>query len=584
MMALFLVTSLDMRLWAGGHSPEKTFSDPVFSKKLANETTLYSWPLNEQALNSINAISKLAAIGSDKPPLSLVIAYLKTGTQISIIDYASGVTRTRAKSDCGQKSNALDEIVHAFVNGKEDEIKIERNGERNFLKVKAKILGEGVKEGWIKADPTLQFNLSDISFEGPNLIDLNSDGNGVSGIPVKYSAPHWVSGFLKTKERRNYPVAFLSGSQVFISANFMLDGLNEKGTIYVRAKVKGENENGLDLSVPESPLKKVNGLWLLEKTSIVQQLPKCIGYYRFSLTWEAKISENEWKVIATSENHEICVTLNSPLAYTPDSDKESSVPNTKDRPETLFWLGCKLAHGENDEEGAVKKIYEEFKEKKITRKDGEPLFYRKRDMEMGHTTAYLLRNKNGTCQAWAGLFRDTLLLQGIKADRMVVKPKKPELGLISIADFFAAFFYGGSWEMVFFVKEWEYPQSLDKKNGFTVLDKSIMKPGIGKPGQNNDNPKSIFTKHFITECRGIYYDPSYGTDPISGPTRDKDYEDRSFAAYGFRLKRNFGQKSQCFSKILINSTSKESESEVDIKVFNEDPLDSPLHGDGLNDE
>jgi hypothetical protein len=125
---------------------------------------------------------------------------------------------------------------------------------------------------------------------------------------------------------------------------------------------------------------------------------------------------------------------------------------------------------------------------------------------------------------------------------------------------------------------------LDKKNGFTVLDKSIMKPGIGKPGQNNDNPKSIFTKHFITECRGIYYDPSYGTDPISGPTRDKDYEDRSFAAYGFRLKRNFGQKSQCFSKILINSTSKESESEVDIKVFNEDPLDSPLHGDGLNDE
>lgn len=33
-------------------------------------------------------------------------------------------------------------------------------------------------------------------------------------------------------------------------------------------------------------------------------------------------------------------------------------------------------------------------------------------------------------------------------------------------------------------------------------------PGI--PGQGNDNPASLFEKHFVVLIDGVYYDPSYG--------------------------------------------------------------------------
>lgn len=81
------------------------------------------------------------------------------------------------------------------------------------------------------------------------------------------------------------------------------------------------------------------------------------------------------------------------------------------------------------------------------------------------------------------------------------------------------------------VERWNFidPPSGTGTHPYVIGTDAIDLNGVA--GQGNDNPPGIFTGHWITECLGTYYDPSYGTDPVPDPGKDKAYEDGAFAGF-----------------------------------------------------
>lgn len=228
-----------------------------------------------------------------------------------------------------------------------------------------------------------------------------------------------------------------------------------------------------------------------------------------------------------------------------------AAPECALRQETLFDIGCRNAHGIGGTARIVDAIYGEFSDRIVARKsDGKIMTYWMPDesgvFRMGETTTSGLlasEDGNGNCQAWSGLFRDALLLQGIAAHRVSVRSK------------FSADPAGLSKEGVM-VKNWDFgaplfpapTQTLYERAGespvqsravtYAYIEDSVAPPapegtavpaGI-LPGQGNPTTPKEFNAHWITKANGFYYDPSYGTQKISAQN-PADYENAAFAGY-----------------------------------------------------
>lgn len=171
-------------------------------------------------------------------------------------------------------------------------------------------------------------------------------------------------------------------------------------------------------------------------------------------------------------------------------------PECSLRQETLFDVGCRNAHGISGTAQIVDAIYGEFSDRVVARKsDGKVMTYWMPDgsgvCQMGEkTTSGILAAKdgNGNCQAWSGLFRDALLLQGIAAHRVSVWSK------------------------------------------FSADPAKTAVPAGILPGQGNPTTPKEFNAHWITKANEFYYDPSYGTQKISAQN-PADYENAAFAGY-----------------------------------------------------
>lgn len=174
----------------------------------------------------------------------------------------------------------------------------------------------------------------------------------------------------------------------------------------------------------------------------------------------------------------------------------SAEPECSLRQETLFDVGCRNAHGISGTAQIVDAIYGEFSDRVVARKsDGKVMTYWMPDgsgvCQMGEkTTSGILAAKdgNGNCQAWSGLFRDALLLQGIDANRVSVWSK------------------------------------------FSADPAKTAVPAGILPGQGNPTTPKEFNAHWITKANEFYYDPSYGTQKISAQN-PADYENAAFAGY-----------------------------------------------------
>lgn len=299
---------------------------------------------------------------------------------------------------------------------------------------------------------------------------------------------------------------------------------------------------------------------------------------------------------------------------------------------TLYWLGCWAADGATNEADARAWIYSVFEnsvyyEDPILRWDGKELTYWMNGNAGAITTANLLKRAdgNGNCQAWSGLFRDMLLVQGIEANRVKVQSNPDTVlqeminanaaltaDMVAIANGVIAvppIVYWGKADTDlarFAVKNWTFNGAGDPAHPtfpYKVSYASVLSPNEAgpnwinpRPAQGNPRPGTEFNAHWITESGGILYDPSYGTakilDPANGQDLDynaanKAYEGAAFAGYfgeyAFTYEITYinglpilTKKPEVLSvRIRQNDITHSSYSEVTIRYQNPDPSSTP---------
>lgn len=129
----------------------------------------------------------------------------------------------------------------------------------------------------------------------------------------------------------------------------------------------------------------------------------------------------------------------------------------------------------------------------------------------------------GTCRAWANLFRQTLLVQGITGAQVV-----QVLPIYSSSTALATNQKDG----VMLVKNWDFidPGTASAAcNIFKyVRSKGEFVDKSGAAGQGVENPPGGFYNHYIVRYDSKYYDPSYGTGPFPNKS---EWENASLAGY-----------------------------------------------------
>ncbi|MGN0729569.1 hypothetical protein, partial [Treponema sp.] len=225
-------------------------------------------------------------------------------------------------------------------------------------------------------------------------------------------------------------------------------------------------------------------------------------------------------------------------------------PLTSLRQETLFWLGCKNAKGLSNEVEIVDAIYEEFTDLDVRRKsDDKQLSYWKFEnaYQKSDTTPLLMcENGDGNCQAWSGLFRDLVRLQGIEAERISIFSKRAMPDFCDQSGFpTPESVMVGNWsfsldecsvEKDCTYTELRWLSSIFKQNYTHILDVVIRKTPLPQKvspvgdvlAQGNPHSPFQFNGHWICKIGGKYYDPSYGTSKFSELSA---YENDSLAGF-----------------------------------------------------
>jgi hypothetical protein len=118
------------------------------------------------------------------------------------------------------------------------------------------------------------------------------------------------------------------------------------------------------------------------------------------------------------------------------------------------------------------------------------------DYTFNATVPQLLADGDGQCAAWARLFLDMLLVDGIyqENDTVTVIPQESKGFLVNNWNFIGNGTSGNP----------NYPY-LDEPGKLYEVTKQ---PGV--PGQNSPDPLSFFGNHVVAHINGTYYDPSYG--------------------------------------------------------------------------
>ena len=142
----------------------------------------------------------------------------------------------------------------------------------------------------------------------------------------------------------------------------------------------------------------------------------------------------------------------------------------------------------------------------------------------GGTPAFaeeLLKAGDGQCTAWAQLFLDMLLVNGVfeKNDYVDVKPAGDSFGfLVKNWNFIGK---GTSGNKNYpYVDELGKPAELGKLVELRKPFEVKKLPGVR--GQNSDDPLAVFRFHQIARIDGTYYDPSYGLTYTSLDQMAKD--------------------------------------------------------------
>jgi alpha-tubulin suppressor-like RCC1 family protein len=378
----------------------------------------------------------------------------------------------------------------------------------------------------------VRVEIMEVSFGGDatKYHELKSDDSATT-----YAAPHWIDkngdgdAADVLQGEHNYAVAFTRNTKPKIGAELEVSGLPSGIPIKVRAT--GPGEVRIPATSPAISGEEITLALVESSGALVNTIKHFIhkdSVKAFELKWELSFDGGTaWSEVAKTK-HTIYVTFGD--------------PKTNLRQETLFDLGCRNADGETDEGNARDRMFSEFTDRNVKRLDGTQMTYWSNG-QMGSTDTPALLSRpdgNGNCQSWSGLFRDVLLIQGIQADRIRVWPQAHDTSVI--------------------VKSWRFTEPPHGPPNHPYVIGLDATDAQGIAGQGNPDPPGSFNGHWITDSGGAYYDPSYGTTPVSGSNRGKLYEDGAFEGFGATYVLPDNTR---FDAIRKNDTSSQSPSEVD---------------------
>jgi hypothetical protein len=346
--------------------------------------------------------------------------------------------------------------------------------------------------------------LKTVSFSGPQNITVWADDAGADQLalvpPEKlYAVPHMQRVYSATIDKqRRYSTAYVRNTKASIGATFEVAGIS--GGVRIRAS----GPNGM--TIPETMAGIVGTTAILPATEMTVAFPDTVKYYNrkqaeksFHLKWEMEIA-GQWLTVGITR-HTIYVSL----AY----------PVTTLRQETLFDIACSEADGETTDALITARIWSIFSSRDVRRVDDKKLTYYKDYNITYYFPHELLQHTDGQCGSWARLFLDARKIHGIFAINQYVRfvPDEPS----SILEQYRGFL----------VKNWnfsntghsgiaDYPYlNIPDTSPFVAATSYNWKyadvsDASGLPGQNNNNPASVFNNHQVVYINGIYYDPSMG--------------------------------------------------------------------------
>jgi len=215
------------------------------------------------------------------------------------------------------------------------------------------------------------------------------------------------------------------------------------------------------------------------------------------------------------------------------------------RLESFFDISTRAAQGGSDEQPVIDLIWDEFADLEVYNAHGERLAYYRDVLCASYCHWYsgreLVYYTTSQCGGWADLMIQCLNTQGIgHALFVTIEPRnspdpprdcsyspQPASGIV-VANYGLNPAYtpdsGCDTYLYRFNDPCNYYGSWSDVDTWDVT---------GLPGQDNPNPASWFSRHFIVKINFKYYDPSYGAGPFEGTTDEANLVWEQGAMHGY---------------------------------------------------
>jgi hypothetical protein len=280
--------------------------------------------------------------------------------------------------------------------------------------------------------------------------------------------PEWIKG------KKNKPAALILGQPFKVKAVLKVEKGIKKAKVWAEEEViKGNGGFG---GIDKKEVDVENGKIVAEFSINTPQ--DFIGINEVRWIWKAQDQtdgKEKTDIEAGVSDHKIFIIGPGPNNKILDADYNKFV--------YIVRIGCERAEGTKGGGETFNKIWKKFWNIEAPG-GGGILAYRHTKPEV-YDTRDLLNLGHGRCKAWQEFFYDTMACQGIKTEKVGVKPIEP-------------------------------------------LDIMVVKK---QPAQGNPNPDRVFFEHALNAYDGNYYDPSYRLGPISRDNGPQEYENTSFVAY-----------------------------------------------------
>lgn len=369
-----------------------------------------------------------------------------------------------------------------------------------------------------------------LSFDTP--WDVAKDVTG-SPTEVPYKAPHWEDanddGDAADPNERRFPVAFKAKDPLKLKKIEVTVPVRPMPGDELLGEIQGVIDVGFQGHTMAYNAAGTSGQWSTDKLKwFGENFKKCRYFDPFTINWKNGVLGNTAKIDVGSTDNKLYVTMAAP----------GTDPGSKNH--TVFELACKSNDGQDGLDALRDNIWAQFVSGP-TSSPGPvlrptpngfnlsvvqtPLVYWLNPQAQLHEASELLEGGDGSCAAWTKLLRAAFSLQGIPAQIVTVRPKPGH------AEVDNRRLYIKNWTVTN-PNQWTYYWN-NWYDGATAANDNGVTETTGMRGQNNDDPRSVFSNHVILQSGGKIYDPSYGGTPIPGwpDAAQIAWEDRSLFAF-----------------------------------------------------